>query len=104
MMKKFIHASPVSGICLYLPQASPRKIIPKNGSARLITSSMGGFCPDLPSTGRRFHIALLRRGGASPEVASEIPTRDGATGRPPDLAQRAGMQAIPGQGTQPFRI
>jgi len=38
MMKKFIQASAVSGICLSLPQANPMKISPKNGNARLMTS------------------------------------------------------------------
>src|SRR6476661_7294427 len=39
-MKKSIQASPESGIALNLPQPNPRKIRPKNGSARLMTSSM----------------------------------------------------------------
>src|ERR1043166_547019 len=40
MIKKFIHASPVSGICLSFPHNSPRKMSPKYGSARLTTSSI----------------------------------------------------------------
>src|SRR3954464_9539874 len=87
MMKKFIHASPVSGICLYLPQASPRKISPKNGNARLITSSIGGVCPGLPPSGRDFHIALMRRRGASPDGASERPACEGSIGGIRDLVR-----------------
>jgi len=41
-MKKSIQASPESGIALNFPQPNPRKIKPKNGSAKLMTSSMRG--------------------------------------------------------------
>ena len=39
--KKFIHANPVSGRLLALPQAKPMKIKPKYGNARLRIAIMG---------------------------------------------------------------
>src|ERR1043166_5971271 len=53
MMKKFIHASPVSGICFSFPHNSPRKKSPKNGRQRLRTSRIrANYAPNLRTSHR----------------------------------------------------
>src|SRR6187431_793336 len=65
MMKKSIQASPWTGMRVIRPQAKPRKIKPKYGSARLRTSIIGRFGA-FPSVTRGATLASTWRGACFP--------------------------------------